>query len=113
MQSPHWPMNGHTPPPGLDPVSAALGRLEAGQQHILITVGRQEHAIQRIDDKVSAQGDQTRDLSRRVTSLETRPQPRWTLGDLKLTLGALVFLALVLLGKVELAQQVLSALAGK
>lgn len=103
-------MNGHPQPywpPAADPLAIVIGHLD--------------HRMDRVEDKLEAVSTRLADgqavhadLTRRVSTLESRPdRPPWSIQDVKLTIGAIVFLVLILLGKVELAQQALSAIGGK
>ena len=112
-----YPPPGHQPSPWPWPhqppdLSMTLGRL----------LERSEATIDRLDmiDQRLAAGDVrmdklAQDLSRLPAASPPVPPstPPWTYQDLKLTIAATIFVLLVLLGKVELAQQVLGALAGK
>ena len=105
---PQFPMppqaNGYHPP--LDPVAHALGGLHVGQQIILQRLDRQDETLDGIRQEVTDGKQIHTDLTRRVVAIEARPP--WTVADLKLTIGAIVVLVLVLLGKIELAQQMFS-----
>jgi len=112
-----YPPHGHPPSPWPWPhqqadLTMTLGRL----------LERSEATIDRLDmiDQRLAAGDARMDkLAQDLSGLPVAlhpippPTPPWTWQDLKLTIAATIFVLLVLLGKVELAQQVLGVLAGK
>jgi len=117
--SPHdppWPprptmphLNGHYP--SVDPMTHALGGLETGQRIILHRLDRQDETLAAIRSELTEGRMVHRDLTARVTVLEKRPAPSslppWSAADFKITLTAIGVVILVLLGKMEMALQLI------
>jgi hypothetical protein len=96
--------------PTVDPIARALGGLETGQHIILHRLDRQDRALAEIHDQMTDGRHVHQDLTIRVTALEKRPAsslPSLSAADFKLTLTAIGVLVLVLLGKAEMALQLL------